>query len=238
MSDPNLIGCDLESRIQLFLDKHQDLLTRWSAGLKSLLEAPDPFRKTRGGTHQFVDSRSSGDYHDFKIQLCREVTIPQMKILILLSWFIDEEIGKILRLSVLEDSKRRRLLDHPDIPVLMESKVYALLFYQHRHKTYNSLFGELMMIIQAIQKEVESFPTKRIKGRVFSLPFWKLRTDDSPNDYTGWARHQRKTSACDQSSNRSKLIDQTREHNRRLELIEQNRKLMNDTFQLIKGFIE
>lgn len=238
MEKSQLIDSSLEYRIQLWLKPRQSSLDRWSALLMTSLEAPDLFRKSIRYSIKESGSRNESDYYDFDVKLCRKLSISQLKILITLSWFLEEEVRKLIFYGVENIKKRKRLLDHPEVELLMTQKSFSLLYYQHLGKTFQAFFGELGQIFQYIQEEADTDTNKISKSRVFSQPFWKLKPDDAPNEYSGWSRHQRKTSGCDQQTKmRKSCISGTLEQNSIEERRLKEEKLFQDTKLLLEGWI-
>ena len=240
MEKSQLIDSSLEYRIQLWLRPRQSTLDRWSALLMTSLEAPDLYRKTKRYSIKESGSRIGSDYYDFEIKICRKLTIPQLKILITLSWFLEEEVRKLIFFGIYNIRKVKRLLDHPEVELLMSQKVYSLLYWQHQRKTFQAFFGEIGQIFQKIQMEADTHANNNnSRSEVFSHPFWRLKPDDRPNDYSGWSRHQRKTSGCDQQTKmRKSCISGTLEQNSIEErrLIEE--KLFQDTKQFLEGWLQ
>ena len=239
MEKSQLIDSSLEYRIQLWLKPRRSSLDRWSALLLTSLEAPDLYRKTIRSSIKESGSRNESDYYDFDIKICRKLSISQIKILILLSWFLQEEVRKTIFFGIDNIKKKKRLIEHPEVELLLESKVNSILYFQSLRKTFQALFGELGQMYQYIQKEADTHTKTITRSEVFSQPFWKLKPDDSPNDYSGWSRHQRKTTGCDQQTKmRKSCISGTLEQNS----IEERRAIEEENFlktkQLIEGWLQ
>lgn len=199
---------DLDNSMKLWCERRKELLTAWSAQLKASLEAP-ALDRSRVGTNSYKRNQDSErrkcEYFDYKLKIGSKISLTQLRFFILITWYLDEEIQSLVYISLREVWNQRRLSEHYDFDIIMHDKLSCILYFQSKRTSENAFLGILGQLEQKFQKEVDILRLNKKSNEIFSLPFWRPAPYDSPNSYTGWARHQRKSSACDQAGSGSYL---------------------------------
>lgn len=188
MSDSKLLSSDLEDRIIQFLDPYSNLFAVWTAGLLASCEAPDQQLMLKiKDPNSTLQNRGE---ISFLIKISKKLSASEIKDLVIISWFLPEDVRKMIQLGVLEESKKRRFIEQIDLQIYLKDKIHCLLFLQQQSVTYDALFGRLGNIVRLIKLEVEAFPTN-YSEKIFSRPFWRNTPWDIKNEYSGWSRHHK-----------------------------------------------
>lgn len=230
-----LSSTQIETELFNCLERHRPILENWAAGLQSHLEHPSNryLRRTRKGK---LVSEQENVHYDYQIKFGK-ITLLQLRILIIISYFLDETSYTLIQLCAMERTEHDPD-SHLALSIYLIDKVHVLLALAQNLETKDSFFGQVMNLISRIRKEVED--DKPSKVTIFRIPFWKqLSPFPKSKRYTGWRRHQNDHGSLRPSSYyRTNFLDDEEFMSHLRKELDQKKQSLYDSIYLTLGFIE
>jgi len=178
---------EIKSRITKYIERNQEVLASWAALLQGALVHPYQPMIDLESPDEEKEQKDDGKF-EFITKFSGSLTSNQMFLLVSLSWYLPEEIQKLIRFIVEENTTDQRVFNRPDIYICTENEAVTLMWLTSNNLTADAYFGGLGQLLEVIRSEVKGSQT--CSNRIFSLPFWKPSIRKRVQRYTGWRRHQ------------------------------------------------